>query len=237
MTDSPFNRLIKANNDIYLIPKADKYKYVFIFIHGLYASPMTYINLFDSKEGIFPSYFKIILPCAPIQNVDVNNNQPTTSWFNISKKYGKEIHEDSIDLNQLENSSNIIKKIIKEEAGLMNNDFSKIFLCGFSQGACLSFHIGLTLDKLLGGIICVCGIPLSTYKINENNKNILNIFVVLGGKDEFFIEEYVKDQIKNVIGTQKNLRIKVYENNAHHVYEDELNDIKNYILNILHQSK
>ena len=27
--------------------------------------------------------------------------------------------------------------------------------------------------------------------------------------------------------------IKVYENNAHHVYDDELNDIRNFIFKIL----
>ena len=233
MTDSPFNRIIEPNDDIYLIHKTDKYEYVFIFIHGLYASPKTYVELFDKNQGIFPSYFKIILPCAPIQKVDVNDNKPTTSWFNISKKHGKEIKEDSIDLNQLETSSNMIKKIIKEEAELLNNDYSKIFICGFSQGACLSFHIGLTFEQLLGGIICMCGITMSNYKINEYNKNNLNILVVLGAKDKFFKEEYVKKQINNVIGIQKNLKVKVYENNAHHVYDDELNDIKDFILNIL----
>ena len=233
MADSPFNRITKPNNDIYLIPKSHKYKYVFIFIHGLYAKPQTYVDLFDKKDGIFPPDFKIIIPCAPVQNVDVNDGKPTTSWFNINKKHGKEIHEDSIDFNQLEASSNLIIKIIREEAELLNNDYSKIFLCGFSQGACLSFHIGLTLDKILGCIVCMCGIPLSVYKINENNRKNLNIFVVLGGKDGFFIEEYVKGQIKNVIGDKDNMIIKVYENNAHHVYEDELNDIKNFILNKL----
>jgi len=45
--------------------------------------------------------------------VDVNNGKPTTSWFNITNKHGKEIKEDSIDLNQLEISSNRIKKIIE----------------------------------------------------------------------------------------------------------------------------
>ena len=233
MNDSPFNRINKQNNDIYLIPKSGKYKYVFIFIHGLYASPKTYIDLFDKKEGLFPNDFKIILPCAPIQNVDVNNGKPTTSWFNISPKHGKEIQEDIIDFNQLETSSIRIKNIIKEEEELINNDYSKIFLCGFSQGACLTFHIGLTLDKLLGSIICICGIPLSVYKIKENNLNNLNILVVLGRKDPFFKEEYVKKRIEEIIGNKKNLMIKVYENNAHHVYDDELNDIKEYILNKL----
>ena len=42
--------------------------------------------------------------------MDVNNGKPTTSWFNITNKHGKEIKEDSIDLNQLEISSNRIKK-------------------------------------------------------------------------------------------------------------------------------
>ena len=235
MNDTPFNRIVKSNNDIYLIPKSGKYNYIFIFIHGLYAKPETYVNLFDKNDGLFPSDFKIILPCAPIQNVYVNNGKPTTSWFNISSKYGKEIREDSIDLNQLEISSNRIKKIIQEEAELLNNDYSKIILSGFSQGACVSFHVGLTLDKLLGSIICLCGMPLSSYEIKENNKNLLNILVILGRKDPFFIEEYVKEKIKNILGERNNLIIKVYENNAHHVYDDEMDFIKKYVLNLLNK--
>ena len=233
MTETPFNRITKTNNDIYLIPKSSKYNYVFIFIHGLHASPKTYIDLFDKKDGLFHSDFKIILPCAPIQNCDANNGKPTTSWFNIFTNHGKEIKDDSIDLNQLEISSNRIKDIIKEEAELLNNDYSKIFLCGFSQGACITFHIGLSLEKLLGGIICMCGMPLSLYKINENNKNNLNILVILGAKDLFFKEEYVKEQIKNIIGERDKLEIKVYENNAHHVYDEEMSYIKEFVLNIL----
>ena len=95
----------------------------------------------------------------------------------------KKLKDDSIDINQLEDSSNRIKSLIREEAELLNNDYSKIFLSGFSQGACVSFHIGLTLEKLLGGIICFCGMPLSLYNTNENNKNNLNILVILGAKD------------------------------------------------------
>ena len=70
-----------------------------------------------------------------MQKIEVNDDKPTTSWFNINKKHVKEIHEDNIDFNQLKSSSNLIIKIIKEKAELLNNDVSKIFLCGFSQGA------------------------------------------------------------------------------------------------------
>ena len=231
MTETPFNRITQPNNDIYLIPKSGKYNYLFIFIHGLHASPKTYIDIFDKKDGLFNSDFKIILPCAPIQNCDANNGKPTRSWFNITTDHSKEIKDDSIDVNQLEISSNRIKDIINKEAELLKNDYSKIFLCGFSQGACLSFHIGLTLDKLLGSIICICGIPLSLYKINEYNKNYLKILVILGAKDPFFKEEYAKEQVKKIIGERNNLEIKVYENNAHHVYDDEMNNIKEFVLN------
>ena len=64
-----------------------------------------------------------------------------------------------------------------------------------------------------------CGISMPNYKINEYNKNNLNIFEVLSVKDD-------KEQINNAIGTARNLKIKVYENNAHHAYDNELYDIK-----------
>ena len=234
MNDSPFNRIIKSNNDIYLIPKSGEYNYIFIFIHGLHAKPETYINLFDKNDGLFPSDFKIILPCAPIQNCDAHlYHGPTTSWFNIFTNHGKEIKDDSIDINQLENASNRIKSLIREEAELLNNDYSKIFISGFSLGACVSFHIGLTLEKLSGGIICFCGMPLSLYKINENNKNNLNILVILGAKGPFFKEEYVKEQIKNIIGERDKLKIKVYENIAHNINNDGMNYMKEFVLKLL----
>ena len=189
---------------MYLIPKSGKHNYVFIFIHGLHDTPKKFVDLFDKNDDLFPSDFKIILPCTPVQNCDAHlYHEPTTSWFNIFTNHGKEIKDDSIDLNQLEISSNRIKDIINKEAEFLNNDYSKIFISGFSQGACITFHIGLSLEKLLGGIICICGMPLSLYKINENNKNNLDILVILGAKDPFFKEEYVKEQIKNIIGTKR----------------------------------
>ena len=49
--------------------------------------------------------------------------------------------------------------------------------------------------------------PLSSYEIRKNNKNILNILVILGGKDQFFKEDYVKEKINNIIGERNNLII------------------------------
>ena len=123
MSQSPFKRITKGN-DIQLLPKSGKYDYVYIFMHGLFTSPSKYVDFFDTEDSPIPSNFKIIMPCAPVQNADFNQGRPTTSWFNISTKYGGVIYEDTINYKQLEESSNRIKAIINEEAKLLNNDFS-----------------------------------------------------------------------------------------------------------------
>ena len=232
MKSSPFTRITKPNKVIHLIPKSNNYKYIFIFLHGLFASPLNFVDIFDKFNGPIPDSFKIILPCAPIQNADFNNGNPTTSWFN-----GGVILEDTIDYNELEKSSQYIKNIINEEVKLLNGDYSKIFLSGFSQGACLSFHIGLSFEFLLGGIICFCGVPFSYTKVNEKNKKNLNIFTALGCKDGFFQIKYALDQIKNLIRDNSNLIVKEYPNNAHKVCDDEIEDMKKFILNIIENNK
>ena len=90
MSRSPFNRITKSNKEIQLIPKSNHYKYVYIFMHGLFATPLNFVDKFDRNNGPLSDSFKIILPCAPVQNADFNRGQPTTSWFNISAKYALE---------------------------------------------------------------------------------------------------------------------------------------------------
>ena len=230
MESSPFKRIVKKNKEIVLMPKSNKYEYVFIFMHGLFATPANFVDKFDKFNGPVPDNFKIILPCAPVQNADFNKGKPTTSWFNISTKYGGTIYEDCIDYDQLLASANRIEKIIHEEAKLLNGKYNNIFVSGFSQGACLSFHIGLSFENLLGGIACFCGEPFSYTKINQNNKKNLNIFVVLGGEDDFILLDYSKAQIKKLIGNNPNLIVKEYKLNGHQVYDDELADLKKFIL-------
>ena len=236
MTESPFKRLKKENNRIDLVPKSGKYEYIYIFMHGLFTSPAKYVDFFDTKDSPIPSNFKIIMPCAPVQKADFNKGNPTTSWFNISTKYGGVIYEDTINYHQLEESANMIKKIINDEVKLLNNDYSKIFVSGFSQGAFLSFYIGLSLEHLIGGIACFCGNPLTKTKIIENNRKNLNIFVALGAKDDFVEINFAKEQIKKILGKNESCVIKEYKNYDHHVYLEELQDMQKFILNIIESS-
>ena len=232
---SPFKRTTKNKNDIILLPKSGKYEYVYIFMHGLFTSPSKYVDFFDNADSPIPPNFKIIMPCAPVQNADFNKGKPTTSWFNISTKYSGTIYEDTINYNQLEESANRIKKIINEEAKLLNDDYSRIFVSGFSQGSFLSFYIGLSYEHLLGGIACFCGNPVSKTKIVENNRKNLNVFVALGAKDDFVEINFAKDQIKKLIGNRENVIVKGYPNYDHQVYVEQLQDMKKFILNIINK--
>ena len=235
MSGSPFKRITQNKNDIVLLPKSGKYEYVYIFMHGLFTSPSKYVDFFDTKDSPLPSNFKIIMPCAPVQNADFNQGRPTTSWFNISAKYGGVIYEDTINYKQLEESANRIKNIINEEAKLLNNDYSKIFVSGFSQGSFLSFYIGLSFEHLLGGIACFCGFPLSKTKILENNRKNLNIFAAFGVKDGFVEINFSREQMKKLLGKNENVVIKEYKNYEHQVYVEELQDMKKFILGIINK--
>jgi len=63
----------------------------------------------------------------------------------------------------------------------LNGDYSKIFIGGYSQGACLAYDIGLSFDKILGDIVCFCGIPFKKTQKLSYNRNNLNILAILGG--------------------------------------------------------
>ena len=81
------------------------------------------------------------MPCAP--NVYVSRiKSNTTSWFDLTGINNDVIKEKDISFEDMEKSGNRIKQLIREEAQKLNNDFSKIFVGGFSQGAV--YHI--TLD-------------------------------------------------------------------------------------------
>ncbi len=204
-------------------------------MHGYGDIASSYIDFFCHAK-VLPKNTptKIILLQSPYEKV--HRNQPiNTSWFTVYDI--PLVSRDSYDYPDAEKSAKKVEEIINEEVKLLNGDYSKIFLSGFSQGACLTFHIGLSFEFLLGGIACFCGVPFSYTKIKENNKKNLNIFIALGFKDDFFQIKFALEQIKNLIGNNSNLIVKEYPNNAHKVCDDEIEDMKKFILNIIENNK
>ena len=132
----------------------------------------------------------------------------------------------------MEKSGDRIKQLIKDEVKNVNNDYSKIFVGGFSQGACMSFHIGLSFEYTLGGIVTFCGIPVSKTQIKENRGD-LNILSIAGGKDIYFPLDYLKNQTYNILQNFTKLNFMPFENEEHAVTKVGLEEVKKYIKSLI----
>ena len=230
-----FNKIVKDDLEIDLIPKSGKYDYVFIFMHGLFGNPEEYVEIFNKKDGPIPDKFKIVLPCASNEYVSrIGSN--TTSWFDLTGINHDIITEKDISFEDMEKNGERISQLIKNEARKLNNDSSKIFVGGFSQGACMAYHVGLSLESTLGGIVCFSGIPVSKTKIRNNRNEELNILSIIGGKDIYFTLDYSKNQIKNILPNFKKLQLKELMNEAHSVTAVGLEEMKKFISSLIKQN-
>ena len=126
-----------------------------------------------------------------------------------------------------------IKQIIEKEVKNVQNNYTRIFVGGFSQGACMSYHIGLSFEHTLGGIIPFCGIPINKTQIKEENIEKLNIFGILGGEDIYINLNYALKQTFKVLANFKKLKIEIFKNEYHEVKEVELEYVKIFIKSLL----
>ena len=227
----PFNKIIKEGQEIDLIPKSGKYDYIFIFMHGMFGKPEDYIETFNKKDGPIPENFKIILPGAKLEYVTrIGSN--ISSWFDVLGNDGDVIVESDIVFEDLDKSGDRIKKIIREEVVNVNNDYRRIFIGGFSQGACLSFHVGLSFEYTLGGVATFCGIPVNKTQIRENREE-LNILSIAGGKDIYFPLEYLTNRTNIILKNFKNLTLIPFLNEEHAVTSVGLIEVKKFINSLL----
>lgn len=229
-----FKKETKKDGTISLTPSSGKYNYVLIFLHGLFQTPQKIVDKFSKSSGLF-SNFKIILPSAPIRETTPAEGKKINSWYDIKRSAVDKspIKEEEMNFIQFDESSQKIKKLITGEVKALNGDYSKVFLGGYSQGACLTFDVGLSFDYQLGGIFSFCGMPFKHTKINRKNKEKLNICVGLGSIDNFFPLKQTKNQIISLLGERKTLKIKEYKNQAHELTQNGINDMGNYIKNKL----
>ena len=74
-----------------------------------------------------------------------------------------------------------IKKIIELELALLNNDASKLFIGGFSQGCAMSLHTAYTMkDIKFGGVIAVAGYMFEITPYSEEREKEIPFLIVHG---------------------------------------------------------
>ena len=131
-SENNFYEFSKKGADIYLTPKA-KHTHTLIFMHGLGDSAQGFYDFFTETSSPAPATMKIVLPTAPIRPVTINAGMKMASWFDFKSFSVTEANFNNvIGVNQADESTERIKKIINEEIAVLGGDSKKIFVGGFS---------------------------------------------------------------------------------------------------------
>ena len=220
------NSYTKYNtNPIYILPSSGNHTHTIIFMHGLDNTPENFIDMFNISLNIkSKNTTKIVLLRAPEMKMSYNK-LTQTSWFDI---YSFPLNSnDTYNFYDAKNSANYLKKIIDEEVKNLNNDYSKIFIGGHSQGACISLYTGFTVDYLLGGIIVCSGFLFPQATIFDE-KEKLNVFLAHGEQDQAIPFEFHLETVKE-ISNYEGVKKYYYEEHGHSISEQEKNDMCTFL--------
>ena len=183
-----------TNKSLVIEPK-NNYSACILFLHGLNDNADHFNDLFEKINFKKKNSTKLII--MPVPKIDITNNniEKVKEWYDanwINKNLSK-----LDNFKEGTKAIDIIKETINQEAKLLNGNYSKIIIGGYSQGAKLSLYTGNTLDHLLGGAISLCS------NINENkNKNKLNAFLLHRKNDKIIPFSY-QEKISNYEGVSK----------------------------------
>ncbi|EAR83799.1 phospholipase/carboxylesterase family protein (macronuclear) [Tetrahymena thermophila SB210] len=213
-----FKVRVNQKGDVIILPQDDKYDYVLFFIHGCSQIPINLVPIFlqePLKSAI--KGFKIIIPSAKIRYVNVKNAE-VRSWFNLKTYencFGRPFDE-AFSQEEVQDSYSTLKIMIEQEVQLVNNDYKKIFLSGFSQGCGMSIYTAYNLEHDVGGVIGLGGYYLLITNYNkERNIPILNVH---GLKDEKRLWSEVKQSYDKFQGSDK---VILCQNMEHEVFSLE----------------
>lgn len=113
-------------------------------MHGLGDTANGYLDIFTSKINPVTPSTKVVLLTAPIRKVTINFGMESTSWFDFKNfEVTTENFHQAIGFDEVQESTKVIHAVLEEEIKILG-DSKKVFIGGFSQGACMSLFAGLT---------------------------------------------------------------------------------------------
>ena len=213
----------KVGVDIILTPE-EVYSKVLLWLPGVGDVPESYKDMFIT-DSIIPNDVKVLILNPPIKPFTLSDNKSITNWFDV---YKPGFHDKNYyNFADVALSSNRIIKIIKNEAKKVGGDFSKIFIGGFSQGACMALYMGLGTSFQLGGIIACSGFLFPQMEINEEKKDV-KIFIGHGTDDNVIGYNVAKNSYDKILG-YNNVIFKSYQHMGHTIDELEFDEIKKFL--------
>lgn len=192
-----------------LITKAFK---ALILLHGRGGTARSILGLADR---ICDNDFYVAVPQA------IHN-----TWYPYSFMEEEELNEPHLSLSIKE-----VKDLIDQTARYIPKE--RIFIAGFSQGACLALEVATRFAVQYGGIIAFTG-GLIGKTVNESkyqgNFMGTKVFISDGDHDPHIplIRAMQSKELLEKLGA--NVILKVYEGRPHTIIEDEINFVKENIM-------
>jgi len=212
-----------------VIPASVAQTATIIFLHGLGDTGHGWAQTLGALK---PSYAKLICPTAPTIPVTLNAGLRMPSWFDL-KSLDPSGAEDE---DGIKKAADIIRKIIQDEvnSGIPSE---RIVIGGFSMGGALAMYTGLSAPPTLGGIIGLsCWLPLhKTFPYGGAALQRPPVFQCHGEADPLVHYSFglltstlLKSQIPKYT-------FKSYPNLGHSSSEQELDDVKSFLKEVLPQ--
>ena len=198
-----------------------------IWMHGLGADGH------DFEPGVqmlnLP-HIKFILPHAPYRPVTLNNGYEMRAWYDI---FGlqPDSSQDEVGINSMQDT---INSMIEAEIA-RGIPSQRILLAGFSQGGAMALHTATRFDQPLAGVLALSTyVPLKnqlTDKQHPANKH-LPIWMAHGRHDSVITLATAQASKQALEAAGYEVEWHEYEM-LHSVCEEEINDIRDFLLRIL----
>lgn len=192
---------------------------VIILLHG-YGSNEA--DLFELKS-MFPQKILVVSARAPYKIAE-----NAFQWYQSEKVNGMS----DGNATDLKNSTAAIRKFIAEIVKKYDADPAKVYLSGFSQGAIMSYEVGLTTPELLKGIAPLSGKILSSLKPQIKQTAALKklaIFIGHGDADSriYYKDAVASNQYLKSLGLSPVFH--TYKGMQHSISEQEMKDLVQWL--------
>ncbi len=119
-----------------------------VWLHGLGADGHDFEPIIPELdlEGLEPIRF--VFPHAPMRPVTINHGMVMRAWYDILEiSFDRKIDHQGID-----ESAQLVEELLAEqiESGISPR---RVVLAGFSQGGAIAYHVGLSQQDPLAGIL------------------------------------------------------------------------------------
>jgi phospholipase/carboxylesterase len=189
---------------------------VVILLHG-YGSDEK--DLFELAK-FFPANFMVIAARAPYKLPDRQGFQ----WYEMIEVDGHHAGKKE----NLDHSRDLIIKFIGQVVNKYKTDPKQVYVAGFSQGAMMSFIVGLSAPEKMKGIAPLSGMIMASVKPEiKNNADLkrLKIFIAHGTADIRVPFEDDKASYDYLLSLGLKPEFHQYEGVGHQITKEEIDEL------------